>query len=263
MSLASDNLTLCLNNLLLTATLSSNQTALLPLANLQDPIRLVKTRLNGVSNVQVTLDLTSAQSVQAAIVFDSNLTSAGTVEVRSSTDNFSGSNTLEGTITIGTQPFQLCHPLFLSSVVSRRYWRFVCDDASNPDGYIELGIAYLGAIQQFANNMADPAIEVIDSAQIVRSPAGTPLRSVGPKYRRLTWSLPSLTNAEAWQTFLDLAMDLGISKDFFLSLWPNHATSDIVKRGTLYGAFSQVGRVQSKPTVTRTWSNNQVVFEES
>lgn len=259
----SDNLALCTNNLLLAATLSSNKTALLPLANLQDPIRLVKVRLNGVTNVQITVDLGSAQNVQAAIVFDSNLTSAATVAVHSSTDNFSGSDTTEGTITIGSQPFQLCHPLFLANVVSRRYWRFICDDASNPDGYVELGIAYLGPVQQFAVNMAEPALEVIDATQLVRSPAGTPLRSVGPKYRRITWSMPSLTNAEAWQTFLDLVMDVGMSLDFFLCLWPNHGTSDIVKRGTVYGSFTQIGRLQSKPTIARTWSNSQIVFEES
>lgn len=258
-----DNLALCLDNLLLAATLSSNQTVLLPLANLQDPLRLVKTRLNGVSNVQITVDLGSAQDVQAAILFDTNMTAMGTVQVRSSTDNFSSSDTLEGTITIGSQPFQLCHPLFLSLTVSRRYWRFVCNDASNPDGFIEWGVGYLGAITQFAGNMANPSIEVVDSARVIRSPAGAPLRSVGPKYRRFSWSHSSFTEAEAWQTLLDLAMEIGTSRDCFVSLWPNHAISDLMKRGTLYGSFTQIGKVQSRPTRVSFWSLSQVVFEES
>ena len=258
------NLILCANNLLTAATLSSNQAVLRALANLQDPIRLVKTRLNGVSNVQITADLGSAQDWQAVIIFDTNMTAAGTIEVRSSIDNFSSSNTLEGTITIGAQPFQLCHPFFLADSVSSRYARFVCDDASNPDGYIELGVGYLGPVQEFSNNFAFGAqIEAVDATQVVYSPAGAPHRTPGAKWRRVTWSLLSLSEAEGWQTFLDLIMDLGVSKDCFLCLWPTHSDTALLKRGTLYGAFTQVGGLVAKPTVAQIYSVNQLGFEES
>jgi hypothetical protein len=108
--------------------------------NLHDGLPGVPFKFNvAASNDRITYDLGSAKSVDFCSIHGHNIdTGISAIQLRSSTDNFSGSDTLEATMTKATPTFYTR----LSSPVSRRYWRTsFLGTNGNP---ISLGEVWLG-----------------------------------------------------------------------------------------------------------------------
>ena len=260
MSTLTSHLLICKDNHYLTATLSSNQTVLLPLANSQDPIRLIKTRLNGVVNVQVTIDLGSAKECQSFFVFDTNLTAAATVEWRRSTDNFAANDIqIAAATTTGSFPYQVCHALLLTEAITTRYLRVIFSDASSAAGYIEFGIVGVCPNVQFTRTLSPGArIEAIDTTGIELSPAGIPHITLGVTRTQITWTLDSLSRADMLSLY-DIARTLD-RKSLFVSLFPLLEDAEMRRRTTLYGGFENYGQMSS--ILFNVWDAQGVIFQE-
>lgn len=103
----------------------------------------------------ITIDLGSAQEVQALILYDHNLTSGTTLSIDADDadtfDSDGGSPQFTESITWNSE--KILH--YLSTATTRRYWRLNITDAANSDGYIEIGELYLGPYLELTKNFAE------------------------------------------------------------------------------------------------------------
>ena len=250
-----------------TATvLSSNQTVQAALTNLKTPDRKDFTRLNGTTNVQITVDLGSAQSIQAIAWVYSNMRNGATVEIRHSTDNFSANDVLLATVTIvrptviqGGIEFFLHHN-YLFDTLSKRYWRLVLADSGNPDGYLTLGRLFVGAYVETTNDISFPwSWKPVFRSQRTETAGGTPLGERLPPAREYTAAYENnLVEADLYNTLHDMFMQVGDGLDIWLVPFPNNATKNF--RAALYGRFL-VGPEFSAPFY-RAYSGGPLQFRE-
>lgn len=244
-------------------SLASNVTNQLPLANLQHASKRKVWRGNG-TGATITIDLGAAQNVDSLLLTRENLTSNGTIEWRYSSDNFAGENVQAGILTVGEKPsdYDLVFPLLLDGAISRRYWRLLLSD-SGGDSFRQVGRLFLGLRKEYTAGLLYPwVMSLVDQSQVERSAAGDPLRHRRGRWRKVTWDMAAMTDEdEAHQEFMDFIMDVGLSRDFFISLSPAAEDEEVQRRHTLYGAFTQIdGLVEESVHVYVT---KQIVFEES
>jgi uncharacterized protein YjdB len=100
----------------------------------------------------ITISLGSALEAQALIIGDHNLTSGAVITLHFDTStSFSGGNYHYEIIPWASGKILY----YLTHVVgerTRRYWRINITDASNPNGYIEIGELYLGSYTELSKN---------------------------------------------------------------------------------------------------------------
>jgi len=100
--------------------------------------------------ITINIDLESAVEVKALVLFDHNITNAATITL------------------IGVDPALFSEAVtwaddkilhYLSVATTKRYWQLQITDASNPDGYIEIGELFLGSYVEFSRTY-DPNVKV-------------------------------------------------------------------------------------------------------
>lgn len=129
------------DNLLDDATLTeSSEDGNYPAEYVQDQDLAATWRTTGDTSENIVIDLGAAASVDCAAIFGHNLTASATIKIQGHTADSWASPDVDETITAAT--YGLMH--FFTSA-SKRYWRFTFADASNPDGYIEIGRLMVGA----------------------------------------------------------------------------------------------------------------------
>lgn len=261
-----DKVKFFVNNLLDGAgvSLASDVGDELPLANLQHPSKRKVWRGDDTA-VEVSIDLGSAQPVDSLLLTRENLTIAATIEWRYSSDNFAGEDEQAGILTVGEKPsdYDLVFPLLLDAPVSRRYWRLIVSDAGNPEGILTVGRLFLGLRKEYTAGLLYPwVMSLVDQSQVERSAAGDPLRHRRARWRKATFDMAALTDEdEAHHQFMDFVMEVGLSRDFFMSLSPAAEAVEIQRRHTLYGAFSQIDDLVEEHV--GIYVTKQIVFEES
>lgn len=142
----------------------------LPLANIQDRLqsKVARSTTDSTANAQFQVDLGASRLVRAAGLFGHNLSLSGTIRLRGYTGTppsgevyDSGvlnpfviypSGVLEaghpafGGTTLVAEDFDEGYPvpwMVAFTAVSARHWLFEIDDTSNPDGFIDIGRAWL------------------------------------------------------------------------------------------------------------------------
>lgn len=140
------------------ATFSAG-TWVLPLSNLQDPRPSKKARSSGLStaNTKFRLDLGAARSVSLIAITHTNLTSAALYRITWYSDAFVTAAGNSGWLSIpgypSDDPDAIGAAVFhLMATTSMRYLQAELDDASNPDGYIEIGRVIVPAVYQPSYN---------------------------------------------------------------------------------------------------------------
>ena len=91
----------------------------------------------------INIDLGSAQEVKALILFDHNMTSAATITLK-------GVDPVIFSESVTWASGKILH--YLSVATTKRYWQLQITDATNPDGYIEIGEIYLGSYMELSRN---------------------------------------------------------------------------------------------------------------
>lgn len=102
-------------------------------------------RATGATSEYIELDLGSAQAITLAAVLNHNLSSAATITVKAG----AAANPSTFTTTVTWREFD-AFKTFTSE--THRYWRFVFADATNKNGFIQVGYLLLGAYTQPAFN---------------------------------------------------------------------------------------------------------------
>lgn len=96
----------------------------------------------------IVVDLGSAQTVQALIIMDHNISSGAVITLMGNSSNSWGSPAFSESVTWVDK--KILH--YLSTSQTYRYWRLAIDDDLNGDGYIEIGELYLGPYLEPSKN---------------------------------------------------------------------------------------------------------------
>lgn len=170
---------------------------------------------SGDTDDYIQLHFTSAQTFNCFAVIDTNLTAAGTVELRASTDAFVASDVqIVGNLQIAG-PVTLA--LFeLKTVYTDLRIRMV--DAANPDGFIRFGKLFVGTAvttnRNYAPGWAHPRI---DRSVRVNDLNGSPSFNRKPKPRMP--SLPFVKVRPEDEKLVDALVDeVGITDPFIAAL---------------------------------------------
>lgn len=245
-ALTADRVAIMRNNFLasLSATVTCNQSLQTPALNLQDRNAARLLRIGAITSINLTVDLGSAQPVQAAILYNTNITGPGTIEVRYSSDNFAADNNLVGTITVGDEDLAedqggamtQALPLFFSDYITERYWRFVINDSGNTDGFITIGHAYLGDIEQSPTALIHGGLEMGlgTLTQLTRGASGPAAGlSIGPSWREIQLQFGATTLNQQRAFLLWVGKWVGQER-WFISVNPVETDFSILKLTTWY-----------------------------
>lgn len=125
------------------------------------------------------------------------------------------------------------HIHVLPSTQTYRYWRVTISDASNPDGWIEIGRAFMGPLWRPAINMiygAGIGYEARETAVV--SYSGAQDFAERPNPRVAKFGFDALTVAEAFGGILEMQRQLGTTKEF-LFMWDEADTLQLPRRSFL------------------------------
>jgi hypothetical protein len=143
------------------------------------------------------LDAGAAVSARAIGLFRTNLTTAATVTVRAGTSAGASDVALLSAAT-GVVAGVGQWVGWLPALVTARHWEIAIADAANPDGFVRIGLAFLGPVFQPSRNFSYRSTRGRER-QVLRAQArgGQVYPRVDWRRRTRTVALPFLTAAEA------------------------------------------------------------------
>jgi len=98
----------------------------------------------------IVLNLGSAQTVQALILYDHNITSTATIAIKANATDSWGAPSFSEAVTHNATKLLY----YLSSAQTYQYWRLEITDSANLDNYIEIAELYLGQYLQLNSNFS-------------------------------------------------------------------------------------------------------------
>ena len=233
----------------------------MPLTNLQDRLlsRLARsTNLDTVST-QFLLSLTSARTISVLALCRHNLSGAATWRIRAYSDT--GLTDLlydSGSVNVweamydqdqlewqddnfwSGQPraedfeghyWNAIH--VLPRIVSARFWKVEMVDASNPDGFVEVGRLFLSEAWVPTYNMSYGASIVYTSrTEVEEAWDGTEYFDVKAPYRTARFSLENISHEEAMFRAFDIQRVASIHKEV-LFVWDPDDTKHLIRRSFL------------------------------
>jgi hypothetical protein len=186
-------------------------------------------RTTGDTSETWTIDLGSAVSTTIFGIFNHNFTSGATVKYQANATDSWGSPTVDETLTIATDSDSVVLPrlVYFPSHAALRWRRIDIADASNPDGYIQVGRFIGGAYWE-------PTRTITDGFPMTSNDPSTGSRAPGTgffarqraKYRsaQVAFELAGRTDHDKWQTVFE---KVGQTKPLILALDPtNYPTKD-------------------------------------
>lgn len=125
------------------------------------------------------------------------------------------------------------HIYILPATQTYRYWRITISDPTNPDGWVEVGRAFMGPLWRPAINMiygAGISYEARETAVV--SYSGAQDFAERPNPRVAKFGFDALTVAEAFGGILEMQRQLGTTKEF-LFMWDEADTLQLPRRSFL------------------------------
>ena len=218
----------------------------LPLTNLQNRQVQKVARSNGVaaSATKFDVDLGSAKSIGVVALVVHNISVAGTVRITASDSaSFSTLYYDSGNVSVwpsGVIPLELLEweddnfwlgtisqqaragyqaPFIhkLSIIKNMRYWRVEIVDAGNSDGYVQIGRLFMArGWTPTVNYSYGSGLGFQDPTPVDTSLAGAEYIDVRSKFRVMQFSLPYITDTEAYNYALDLQRLAGVSGEILV-----------------------------------------------
>ena len=127
---------ICLDDYTLIA---SSAEADYPINNVKNPHLSLRWRATGDTSETITMDSTDLDP-DGAFIAGTNLTASAVVKIQgNATDIWTSPS-----VNITMEKKDGIYYSYSSLLTTMKYWRFIIADATNPDGYIEVGRAWLG-----------------------------------------------------------------------------------------------------------------------
>jgi hypothetical protein len=136
---------LCSNNATNITTSSSNPS--FPSSNLKHPFRSKRWRATGCTAENVVFDMVTTEPVDSVVILwpkedELKLTSSYVIRVQANATNTWTSPAVDQILTIDENYSVASH--FFGTDQEYRYWRITIEDVTNPWGYVELGVVWIG-----------------------------------------------------------------------------------------------------------------------
>lgn len=250
-----------------TATLSGGSwSTASPLDNLKSSVLSLLARSTDATTASTKFDadLGAAVSVGVVALVNTNATTAGQYRIR-------GSAVADFSTTVVDTGWLDCYPAGVTeaglegytrailhtfrSHYSARYWRIEFDDATNADGYVELGRVFVGPYWQPSFNMIQGAsLSWIDRDEVGETDSGVEYFSERADARLMTFDLRALPEAEAMESAFELQRLSRISREVVFMFNPDD-TAHRLRRSFL-------GRLRSrKPMAWNGYRRVDASFE--
>lgn len=232
-----------------TAITANSSLATLPWNNVKNQIPSKAGRTGTTTELELTFDMIAAVSVQQVAILNHNFTTAATVTLAGATNSaFSPT-----AISLGlTSVIDLPILGEFSALQTYRYWRLTVSDATNPDGYLEIGHVSLGPYDEFDLPDFESADEIIDPSIQTIAVGGAQISFAKEKYRIYSVPISPIQQADRRQLMDTIFKDRGTTRGFYLFLDPlnkrdneNPATGlDGLHRYTILGVFNSQPRIR-------------------
>lgn len=145
------------------------------------------------------------------------------------------------------------------TTVVARYWKVAFTDASNTDGYIEIGRIITGIPWKVEKHIRYGwEIIPLDESKLVFSEGGQAWTDAKSKRYQIRFDFTGITDEEKYWNLIDMLRRWGKRKSILFELFPDGVTSERFFT-TLYGRFQEI------PPVSQAfinYSQAQVTFTE-
>jgi hypothetical protein len=139
------NENLCSNSA--TVITASSENANFPASNLKNPLRSKRWRSTDISSESVVFDFLTTEPVDSVAILWSKedgilLSNTAVIKIQANATDVWTSPAVDQTLTINNDYEIASH--YFTTDQSYRYWRVLITDAGNPNGFLELGVVWIG-----------------------------------------------------------------------------------------------------------------------
>lgn len=166
-----------------------------PVANLKHQFRSKRWRSTGVTSEWVVFDLQTTESIDSVVFLwpkedGITLSNTAVVKIQANATNVWTSPAVDQTLTIDNTYVLASH--FFSTDQNYRYWRVVIQDAGNPNGYVELGVVWLGKGLSIPNAQNGFKFELQDTSVHTQTAFGHDYTDEYPQVATLTFQYKTM-----------------------------------------------------------------------
>lgn len=195
----------------------SSENANYPVINLKDPRLSRHFRFTDHENENIVADASGALKASYVLIANHNLSATATIKLQgNATDNWTDptfDETLAWNANIIIKKFTEAEYL---------YWRFLFIDPDNVDGYVKLGLLYLGVYYEVEEPPdSDLLHREIDTTKTSFSDSGQAYSKIGIQYKTYAIKMGTLEETTR-QGLLSLYKVVGLHGHFFLLLDENN-----------------------------------------
>lgn len=109
-------------------------------------------RSNGVPSFQTLVcdtGIVQGVSIDTIAILNHNFTKSAFVQVQGSNDNFASAPNITFNMVVTLENMYYISPTFPPAAGQNRYWKFIIQDVTNPDGYLQVGTILFGTSEMF------------------------------------------------------------------------------------------------------------------
>jgi len=196
--------------------LASSAAANLPASNLQDPRLSLPWRSTGDSDEWIKIDAGVGNTLNpnCAAIAGHNLTSGATIKIQGNATDVWTAPTVDETIT-----WRIDAMMHFFTGSALRFWRCKFADASNPDGYIQIGRPSLGTHLQMPAIEPGPALPRKTSSVSTDSITGQGYGDLGITWREFGVVFPPIITEAERQSIVTMWKAVENVVPFFLAVW--------------------------------------------
>ena len=182
-----------------------------PIGNVQHPHLSNKWRSTGDTSEWIKIDMATAVDPGSAFLGGTNLTDSATVKIQGNATDVWTSPTVDITMSKEDDIFYS----YSTDFAELRWWRFVIEDPTNPDGYISVGRAWIGETITLLGPHTSFIHQRINTSVGETSISGQSYGDTGYVYNSWEMSFPYWNNEEK-NNIITFSDTVNKSKQFFV-----------------------------------------------
>lgn len=222
-----------------TVITASSEDPSFPASNLKHPFRSKRIRsATGTTTLNIVFDVITTENIDSVVLLWSKedgirLSGSAVVKIQANATNVWTSPAVDQTLTIDNTYMTASH--YFTTNQNYRYWRVVIQDAGNPYGYVELGIAWLGKGLTIDNAQNGFQFSLVDGTKTTVNDFGHMYGDEYPTKANLQFSYKVMEYDEV-QILEDAFRANGIRKPVLMALDPEAGVFN-KDHFTVYGMF--------------------------
>lgn len=167
-----------------TSIVASSADPSFPVSNLKHPFRSKRWRSTGVSNETLTFDLITTEEIDSVVLLwpkedGIRLSSTAELRIQANATNVWTAPAVDQVLTISNDYVLASH--YFATAQSYRFWRVVIQDAGNPNGFVEIGVVWLGKGLEIENAQNGFKYQLVDQTKITKTDFGHQYADVYPQ----------------------------------------------------------------------------------